>query len=112
MALMLGALMIHGLVPGPQIIQNNPDFFWGLIASFWIGNLLLLILNLPLVGLWIRILSIPYRILFPAILTFIAIGIYSLHQDPFDMFLVMGFGLVGYLFIKLRNARRRRCCWA
>jgi putative tricarboxylic transport membrane protein len=102
MALMLGALLIHGLVPGPQIIQNHPEFFWGLIASFWIGNLLLLILNLPLVGLWIRILAIPYRILFPSILTFIAIGIFSLHQDPFDMFLVMGFGLAGYLFIKLQ----------
>jgi putative tricarboxylic transport membrane protein len=102
MAIMLGALMIHGLVPGPQIVQANPQFFWGLIASFWIGNLLLLILNLPLVGIWIRILAIPYKILFPAILTFIAIGIYSLHQDSFDIFLVMGFGLAGYLFIRLR----------
>ncbi len=102
MALMLGALMIHGLVPGPQIIQNNPEFFWGLIASFWIGNLLLLILNLPLVGIWIKLLSIPYRILFPAILVFVAIGIYSLHREPFDIFLVMGFGLAGYIFIKLK----------
>jgi putative tricarboxylic transport membrane protein len=102
MALMLGALMIHGLVPGPQIVQENAAFFWGLIASFWIGNLLLLILNLPLVGIWIRILSIPYKILFPSILAFVAIGVYSLHQDPFDIFLVMGFGLVGYLFIRLR----------
>lgn len=102
MALMLGALMIHGLVPGPQIVTANPEFFWGLIASFWIGNLLLLILNLPLVGIWIRLLSIPYRILYPAILTFIAIGVYSLHREPFDLYLVMGFGLAGYLFIKLR----------
>jgi putative tricarboxylic transport membrane protein len=102
MAIMLGALMIHGLVPGPQIIQNNPEFFWGLIASFWIGNLLLLILNLPLIGIWIRLLSIPYGVLFPAILSFIAIGIYSLHRDPFDLYLVAGAGLVGYLFIRLR----------
>lgn len=102
MALMLGALMIHGLVPGPQIIQNNPEFFWGLVASFWIGNLLLMVLNLPFVGLWIKMLSIPYRILFPAIVSFIAIGIYSLHRDPFDIFAVMVCGALGYLFIKLR----------
>jgi TctA family transporter len=102
MALMLGALMIHGVTPGPQFIQNNPEFFWGLVASFWIGNVLLLILNLPLVGIWIRLLSIPYRILFPAILVFIAIGVYSLHQEPFDLLLAIGFGLVGYLFIKLK----------
>lgn len=102
MALMLGALMIHGLVPGPQIIQNNPEFFWGLVASFWIGNLLLMVLNLPFIGLWIKMLSIPYRVLFPAIVSFIAIGIYSLHRDPFDIFAVMVCGAVGYLFIKLR----------
>ncbi len=102
MALMLGALMIHGLTPGPQIIQNNPEFFWGLIASFWLGNLLLLILNLPVVGLWIRLLSIPYRILFPTILAFVAIGIYTLHRDPFDVYLVMITGFVGFVFIKLR----------
>jgi putative tricarboxylic transport membrane protein len=102
MAIMLGALMIHGLVPGPQIIQNNPEFFWGLVASFWIGNLLLLILNLPLIGLWIKLLSIPYNVLFPSILAFIAIGIYSLHRDPFDLYLVAGAGLAGYLFIRLK----------
>jgi putative tricarboxylic transport membrane protein len=102
MALMLGAMMIHGLVPGPQIVQNHPEFFWGLVASFWIGNLLLLILNLPLVGIWIRMLSIPYRWMFPAILTFIGLGMYSLHMEGFDVFLAAGFGLVGYVFIKLR----------
>ncbi|MDP2411803.1 MAG: tripartite tricarboxylate transporter permease [Pseudolabrys sp.] len=102
MALMLGALMIHGLVPGPEIVQKNPEFFWGLIASFWIGNVLLLILNLPFIGLWIKLLSIPYRILFPAILSFIAIGIFSLHRDPFDIYLVIGAGIAGFLFIKLR----------
>ncbi len=102
MALMLGALMIHGLVPGPQMIQNHPEFFWGLIASFWIGNLLLLILNLPLIGVWIKMLAIPYHILFPSIISFIAIGVYSLHRDPFDIFMVMACGVAGYLFIKLR----------
>jgi len=102
MAIMLGALMIHGLTPGPQFIQNNPEFFWGLIASFWIGNLLLLILNLPLIGIWIRLLSIPYSVLFPAILAFIAIGIYSLHRDPFDLYMVAAAGLAGYLFIRLK----------
>jgi putative tricarboxylic transport membrane protein len=102
MAIMLGALMIHGLTPGPQIIQNNPEFFWGLIASFWLGNLLLLILNLPLIGLWIKLLMIPYSILFPAILAFIAIGIFSLHRDPFDIYMVTVVGLVGYMFIKLK----------
>lgn len=102
MALMLGALMVHGLVPGPQIIQTNPEFFWGLIASFWIGNLLLLVLNLPFIGLWIKMLAIPYHILFPSIVGFIAIGIYSLHRDPFDIFLVMACGVAGFIFIKLR----------
>lgn len=102
MALVLGALMIHGIVPGPQLIQNNPEFFWGLIASFWIGNVLLLILNLPFVGLWIKLLSIPYKILFPSIVTFIAIGIYSLHRNPYDILAVIIFGLIGYLFIRLR----------
>ncbi len=102
MAIMLGALLVHGLTPGPQIIQNNPEFFWGLVASFWIGNLLLLILNLPLVGVWIRLLSIPYGVLFPAILSFIAIGVYSVYREPFDVFMVTGIALVGYLFVKLR----------
>ncbi len=102
MALMLGALMVHGLVPGPQMLTANPEFFWGLVASFWIGNFLLVVLNLPLIGIWIRMLSIPYHILFPSIIAFIAMGIYSLHRDPFDIFLVMACGLVGYIFIKLR----------
>lgn len=102
MALILGAMMMHGLVPGPQIVTANPEFFWALIASFWVGNLLLLILNLPLVGIWIKMLAIPYRVMFPAIVTFISIGMYSLHLEVFDVFLAAGFGLVGYLFIKLR----------
>jgi putative tricarboxylic transport membrane protein len=94
--------MVHGLVPGPQMLTANPEFFWGLVASFWIGNFLLVVLNLPLIGIWIRMLSIPYHILFPSIIAFIAMGIYSLHRDPFDIFLVMACGLVGYIFIKLR----------
>ncbi len=102
MALMLGAMMIHGLVPGPGIIENHPDFFWGLVASFWIGNLLLLILNLPLVGIWVRMLRTPYHLLYPTILTFIAIGVYSLHRSTFDVLLVTGLGVAGYLFIRLR----------
>jgi putative tricarboxylic transport membrane protein len=102
MALMLGAMMIHGLTPGPRIVSENPDFFWGLIASFWIGNLLLLVLNLPLVGIWIRLLSIPYHWMYPSILMFIAIGMYSLHFESFDVFLAALFGLVGFVFIRLR----------
>lgn len=102
MALMLGAMMIHGLVPGPAMLENHPEFFWGLIASFWIGNLLLVILNLPLIGVWIRLLAMPYRWLFPAIIMFIAIGMYSLHNSAFDVFLAAGFGVLGYIFIKLR----------
>ena len=102
MAIMLGAMMIHGLVPGPQIVTESPDFFWGLVASFWIGNLLLLILNLPLVGIWVKLLSMPYSWMFPAILSFIAIGMYSLHLDAFDVYLALGFGLLGFLMLKLR----------
>jgi putative tricarboxylic transport membrane protein len=102
MALILGAMMIHGLVPGPRILDNHPDFFWGLVASFWIGNLLLLILNLPLVGIWVRMLRTPYHLLYPVIITFIAIGVYSLHRSTFDVLLVTGLGVAGYVFMKLR----------
>jgi putative tricarboxylic transport membrane protein len=102
MALMLGAMMIHGLVPGPRILETHPEFFWGLIASFWIGNLILLILNLPLVGIWVKLLSTPYHIMFPTILTFIAIGVYSLHGSAFDVLLVTGLGVVGFILLKLR----------
>ncbi|MDP1672989.1 MAG: tripartite tricarboxylate transporter permease [Burkholderiales bacterium] len=102
MALMLGAMTIHGIQPGPQVMVSNPDLFWGLIASMWIGNLMLLMLNFPMVGIWVRLLAVPYRILFPAIVAFCGIGIYSLANNPFDLILVSGFGLVGYLFIKLK----------
>lgn len=101
MALMLGAMTIHNIQPGPQVMTNNPTLFWGLIASMWIGNLMLLILNLPLIGLWVRLLRIPYRVLYPAILVFCCIGVYSVRSSTFDVFLAAGFGLVGYIFRKL-----------
>jgi TctA family transporter len=102
MALMLAALTIHGIQPGPQVMTNHPDLFWGLIASMWIGNVLLLVLNFPLIGLWVRLLAVPYRILFPAIMVFCAIGIYSVNNNPFDVYLLVGFSVAGYLFLKLR----------
>ncbi|TWH64821.1 TctA family transporter [Azomonas agilis] len=102
MALMIGAMMIHGIVPGPQVMTERPDLFWGVIVSMWIGNILLLLLNLPLVGIWVRLLSIPYRILYPAILLFCCIGVFSVNNSLFDVLLAVGFGLLGYLFIKLR----------
>lgn len=95
-ALMLGALIIHGVVPGPRLIVDNPEMFWGLTVSFLIGNAILVVLNLPLVGLWVRMLLIPYRILFPAILVFICIGVYSLNFSSFDVAMVIMFGLIGY----------------
>ena len=101
MALMLGALIIHGIPPGPQVITRQPELFWGLIASMWIGNLLLLVLNLPLVGMWVRLLTIPYRLLYPTILLFCCIGVYSLNNSPFEVILTAGFGLLGYVFTKL-----------
>lgn len=102
MALMAGAMMIHGIVPGPQVIDDRPELFWGLIVSMWIGNLLLLVLNLPLVGLWVRLLAVPYRLLYPSILLFCCIGVYSVNNSLFDVLLTVAFGLLGYLFIKLR----------
>lgn len=102
MALMIGAMTIHNIQPGPQVMTSNPSLFWGLIASMWIGNLMLVILNLPLIGLWIQLLKVPYRWLFPAILTFCCIGVYSINNNVFDVYMTAGFGLVGYLFHKLR----------
>ena len=101
MALMLGAMTIHNIQPGPQVISSNPALFWGLIASMWIGNAMLIILNLPMIGIWIRLLSVPYRWLFPAIVLFCAIGVYSTNNNTFDVWLVGIFGVVGYLFYKL-----------
>jgi putative tricarboxylic transport membrane protein len=101
MALMVGAMTIHGIVPGPQVMTRNPDLFWGMIASMWIGNLALLIINLPLVGLWVKLLQVPYRLMFPAILTFCCIGVYSINNQPVDVLLTAFFGLAGYGLLKL-----------
>jgi TctA family transporter len=101
MALMLGALMIQGITPGPQVMTSKPDLFWGLIVSMWFGNLMLVILNLPLIGIWIRLLTIPYRFLFPAILMFCCIGSYSLNNAPIDVYMAGLFGLLGYVLAKL-----------
>jgi len=102
MALMVGAMTIHNIQPGPQVMTSNPQLFWGLIASMWIGNLMLVILNLPLIGMWIKLLTVPYRFLFPAIVLFCAIGVYSTNNNTFDIWMVAMFGLVGYIFILLR----------
>ena len=101
MALMVGAMTIHNIQPGPQVMTSNPELFWGLIASMWIGNAMLLILNLPLIGIWIKLLTVPYRYLFPAIVLFCAIGVYSTNNNVFDIWIVGLFGLVGYSFLKL-----------
>ena len=101
MALMVGAMTIHGIQPGPQVMTTQPELFWGMVVSMWIGNLFLVILNLPMIGLWVRLLSVPYRYLYPTILLFCVIGIYSLQSSIVDVMLAAGFGLLGYLFIKL-----------
>jgi putative tricarboxylic transport membrane protein len=98
MALMLGALMIHGITPGPSVMVQQPALFWGLIASMWIGNLMLVVLNLPLVGLWVSLLKVPYRLLFPAIMVFSAIGIYSTNNTSFDIYLTALFGILGIIW--------------
>jgi putative tricarboxylic transport membrane protein len=100
MALMVGAMTIHGIVPGPQVMTKQPELFWGMIASMWIGNAMLVIINLPLVGLWVKLLQLPYRLLYPAILIFCAIGVYSINNSPFDVLLVAFFGLFGYWLVK------------
>ena len=97
MAVLLGAMMIHGITPRPEFFTTNADLFWGLVVSFWIGNLMLLVLNIPLIGFWVRILTVPQRILFPAILFFICIGVYSVANSPFDVMTVIAFGIVGYV---------------
>ena len=101
MALMLGALTIQGIAPGPQVMTQKPDLFWGLIASMWIGNAMLVILNLPLVGLWVMLLKVPYRMLFPAIMALSCIGIYSVNNSPFELYLAAIFGLIGFAWAKL-----------
>src|SRR6516165_556770 len=101
MALMVGAMTIHGIVPGPQVMSKQPELFWGMIASMWIGNLMLVVINLPLVGVWVSLLRVPYRMMFPAILIFCNIGNYSINNAPFDVAMTAVFALVGYWLIKL-----------
>ena len=101
MALMIAAMMIHNIQPGPQVMTSNPSLFWGLIASMWIGNVMLVILNLPLIGIWIKLLTVPYRILYPAILLFCCIGAYSVNNNVFDVFMTIPFAILGYVFKKL-----------
>ena len=100
MALLVGAFIIQGITPGPNVINDQPALFWGLIASMWVGNLLLVLLNLPLIGLWVRLLTVPYGVLFPAIIAFAAIGCYSLGLNKFDVFAIAVFGVLGYALIR------------
>ncbi|WP_061934773.1 tripartite tricarboxylate transporter permease [Aureimonas sp. AU22] len=101
MALMVGAMTIHGIVPGPQVMTTNPSLFWGMVASMWVGNLMLLVINLPLIGLWVRLLAVPYRLLFPSIVLFCCIGIYSVNALPTDVMFIAFFGVAGFVLIKM-----------
>ena len=100
MALMVGAMTIHNIQPGPQVMTSNPQLFWGMIASMWIGNLMLVILNLPLIGMWVQLLKVPYRILYPAILMFCCIGVYSVNNNSFDVLITVLFGVLGIVFLR------------
>jgi putative tricarboxylic transport membrane protein len=100
MALMVGAMTLMGIQPGPTVMTSNPSLFWGLIASMWVGNVMLVILNLPLIGIWVKLLTVPYRFLFPAIMAFCTIGIYTLSNNTFDVYCGAGFAVLGYLFNK------------
>ena len=100
MALMVGAMTIHSIQPGPQVMTSNPQLFWGLIASMWIGNVMLVVLNLPMIGIWVKLLKVPYRLLYPAILLFCCIGVYSLQNNVFDVMLTVVFGVLGWIFVK------------
>ena len=102
MALMIGAMVVMGITPGPKVMVENPDLFWGLIASMWIGNLMLIILNLPFIGIWVKLLTVPYRFLFPSIVCFCVIGLYALSNNNFDIYLAGVFAVIGFAFIKLR----------
>jgi TctA family transporter len=101
MAMMIGALMIHGISPGPRVMTDRPALFWGLIASMWIGNLMLVVLNLPLVGIWVKLLRVPYRLMFPAIVGFCCIGAYAVNSNSYDLFVMAFFAVFGYLCLKL-----------
>jgi len=98
---MMGAMIIQGIQPGSAVMTKRPDLFWGMVASMWIGNLMLVILNLPLIGMWVKLLTVPYRLLYPSILLFCCVGVYSLSNQPFDVMLTALFGLLGYVFVKL-----------
>jgi putative tricarboxylic transport membrane protein len=102
MALLLGALIIHGIQPGPRLIVEHPDIFWGLIASFWLGNIMLIILNVPMIGIWVKMLMVPYRYLFPTALFFICIGVFASRNTLFDVVMTVFFGVFGYILLKLR----------
>ena len=101
MALMIGALTIHGIQPGPQIMSERPNVFWGMIASMWIGNLMLVIINLPLIGMWVQLLKVPYRFLYLSILLFCGIGVYTVNNSATAVMLAALFGVVGYVFMRL-----------
>ncbi|HYI84830.1 MAG TPA: tripartite tricarboxylate transporter permease, partial [Acetobacteraceae bacterium] len=102
MALMVGALIIQGIQPGPRMVEAQPDLFWGLICSMWIGNLMLLVINLPLIGMWVKLLQVPYKFLYPAILVFCCIGAYSVNNNVFDVYSTAIFAVFGYMFNKLK----------
>jgi putative tricarboxylic transport membrane protein len=102
MALILGALMIHGVIPGPRLIPKNPEIFWGIIASMYAGNVMLLVLNLPLIGIWVQVLKVPYTFLFPLILLFCLIGVYSINNSTFEVGMMLVFGVLGYLMRKYK----------
>ena len=101
MALILGALMIQGIVPDPQLITQHPDIFWGLIASFWVGNILLVMLNVPMIGLWVKLLAVPYKFLYPSALFFICIGVYGVNNDLFQVGLTLVIGMFAYMLLLL-----------
>jgi TctA family transporter len=101
MALMMGAMIIHNIVPGPNVLTERPELFWGITASMWIGNLMLVIINLPLIGLWVQLLNVPYRLLYPAIVIFACIGVFSVNYSVFDLGTTALFGILGYVFIRL-----------
>ena len=105
MAMLLGAFIIHGIQPGPFFITQHPDLFWGIIASMYIGNIMLLVLNLPLIGIWVKILKIPYRLLFPLIILFCFIGVYSLNNNFYELLIMIFFGFFGYILRKLEYTR-------
>ena len=102
MAVLLGAMILHGISPGPELVTSNPDMFWGLVVSFGVGNIMLLVLNLPLIRLWVRMLSIPYHVLYPAMLFFICIGVFSVRSSVFDIYTALFFGVIGYFLLRLR----------